>query len=192
MKVIRNEGIIINENWLSQSSNDTVHSVEENEDSDSCYNVSGDDWTENDDRPIGASGNLDTCLQSIDFGEFNQVLCVAPAEKNSPIGLYQDSYSEIFSFPSIYCGQPRKGNNERRVPLHYSDICKWELRNIDRRVALCVPNIFFKLKRLQIKQIKDKVSLAVRKCKAEGNNSLLVIYCHLVSLTNLPCKMMVT
>lgn len=33
---------------------------------------------------------------------------------------------------------------------------------------MCIPNIFFKLKRLQIKQIKDKVSLAVRKCKTQG------------------------
>ena len=39
---------------------------------------------------------------------------------------------------------------------------------MDRRVAMCIPNIFFKLKRLQIKQIKDKVTLAVRKCNTVG------------------------
>lgn len=31
-----------------------------------------------------------------------------------------------------------------------------------------LPNIFYKLKKLQIKQIKDKVSLAMRKCKTNG------------------------
>ena len=108
---------------------------------------------------------MDTCLQSLDFREFNQVLCLAPGEKNSPLGRFQDLHSECLSFPSIFCGQSRVGNLKRFLPLHYSAICKWELRNVDRRVALCVPNIFFKLKKLQIKQIRDKVSLAVRKCK---------------------------
>ena len=61
-------------------------------------------------------------------------------------------------------------NTDREIPLHYSDICKWELRNVDRRVALCVPNIFYKLKKLQIKQIKDKVTLAIRKCKRKGQS----------------------
>lgn len=31
-----------------------------------------------------------------------------------------------------------------------------------------MPSLFFKLKRLQIKQIQDKVALAMRKCKTEG------------------------
>ena len=108
------------------------------------------------------------CLQSLDFREFNQVLPVAPGEKNSPIGLFQDIHSEVLSFPTIFCGQARVENKQHLVQLYYSDVCKWELRNVDRRVALCMPNIFFKLKRLQIKQIKDKVSLAIRKCKAKG------------------------
>lgn len=33
---------------------------------------------------------------------------------------------------------------------------------------MSIPNIFYKLKRLQIKQIRDKVTLAVRKCKTKG------------------------
>lgn len=31
-----------------------------------------------------------------------------------------------------------------------------------------LPNIFYRLKKLQIKQIKDNVSLAMRKCKTNG------------------------
>lgn len=96
------------------------------------------------------------------------MLSVAPAEKNSPISLFQDFHSEVLAFPTMFNGQPRTENSQRLIPLHYSDIAKWELRNVDRRVAVCIPNIFFKLKRLQIKQVKDKVSLAIRKCKIKG------------------------
>ena len=58
--------------------------------------------------------------------------------------------------------------DERLVPVHYSDIVKWELRSVDRRAAQSVPNIFFKHKKLQMKQISDKVNLAVRRCKKRG------------------------
>ena len=51
--------------------------------------------------------------------------------------------------------------------MHYSDIVKWELRSVDRRAAQSVPNIFFKHKKLQMKQISDKVNLAVRRCKGK-------------------------
>ena len=44
---------------------------------------------------------------------------------------------------------------------------KWELRSVDRRAAQSVPNIFFKHKKLQMKQISDKVNLAVRRCKGK-------------------------
>lgn len=104
-------------------------------------------------------------LQSVDFREFNQILSVAPGENNIPLSIVQDKYSEFLAFPAIYCGQARPDNSLRLVPLHYSTICKWELRNIDRRCATCIPNLFYKLKKLQIKQIQDKVMLAIRKCK---------------------------
>ena len=45
---------------------------------------------------------------------------------------------------------------------------QWELRSVDRRAAQSVPNIFFKHKKLQMKQISDKVNLAVRRCKRKG------------------------
>lgn len=163
--LFRNEGITVNETWLQQTQAVPSYSDEPAETAMSSEQSGSDDtWIEENfmDRP---TGNLDTCLQSLDFREFNQVLSVAPGENNTPLGLFQDLHSEVLSFPTIFCGQTRLENCFRTVPLHYSDICKWELRNVDRRVALCVPNIFFKMKRLQIKQIRDKVSLAVRKCK---------------------------
>ena len=39
---------------------------------------------------------------------------------------------------------------------------------MDRRAAQLVPNIFFKHKKLQMKQISDKVNLAIRQCKNKG------------------------
>ena len=47
-------------------------------------------------------------------------------------------------------------------------MCKWELRSKDRRVAQSVPNIFYKLKKLQIRQIQGSASLSLRKCKTKG------------------------
>ena len=169
--LFRNEGIVINETWLEHPQQVQTIPEQQNENQPSSAATTGesdDDWTEGEGLEDRPTGNLDTCLQSLDFREFNQVLSVAPGEKNSPIGLFQDIHSEVLSFPTIFCGQACVENKQRLVPLYYSDVCKWELRNVDRRVALCMPNIFFKLKRLQIKQIKDKVSLTRRKCKAKG------------------------
>ena len=76
--------------------------------------------------------------------------------------------AEYLCFPTIFCGQKRPSKEERTVPVHYSDIVKWELRSVDRRAAQSVPNIFFKHKKLQMMQISDKVNLAVRRCKRKG------------------------
>ena len=51
------------------------------------------------------------------------------------------------------------------MPVSYGDIVKWELRCCDRRAANSVPNIFFKLKKYQMKRLNDKVNLAVRRCQ---------------------------
>ena len=183
--LFQNEGIKVDESWLNITegvingesvtlnsneeqveqpcSNDVDHSRRE-----SANQNTSDNWTEDDNFHERPTGNTDTVLQPMDFREFNQILSLAPGENRTPLGLFQDIYSEFLAFPTIYCGQVRSDNSTRSVPLHYSTICKWELRNVDRRVAMCIPNIFFKLKRLQIKQIKDKVTLAVRKCKTVG------------------------
>ena len=139
--LFQNEGIVVNESWLQHPQDFQEQSEQPNTDAGKEMD-SSDNWTEDDEFINRPTGNLDTCLQSVDFREFNQVLSVAPGEKNSPIGLFQDIHSEALSFPSIFCGKSRVDNSERRNPLHYSDICKWELRSVDRRVALCVPNIF--------------------------------------------------
>lgn len=131
-------------------------------------NQSSDDWTEDDNFHDRPTGNTDTVLQAMDFREYNQILSLSPGENQTPLGLFQDVYSEYLAFPTIYCGQARPGNSLGSIPVRYSNICKWELRNVDRRAAMSIPTIFYKLKRLQIKHIRDKVTLAVRKCKTKG------------------------
>ena len=50
--------------------------------------------------------------------------------------------------------------------MHYSEICKSELTRSDRRAAMCVENIFFKTKKLQMKILLGKSQIALRKCKS--------------------------
>lgn len=68
---------------------------------------------------------------------------IAPAEGNTPLNIFFDKNAEEMSFPTIFCGKNRAENTEREVNVSYGDICKSELRNVDRRVASHIPNIFF-------------------------------------------------
>ncbi|XP_061173328.1 uncharacterized protein LOC133182501 [Saccostrea echinata] len=98
----------------------------------------------------------------------NQIFTFAPGQGQRPISLYQDQMAEYLSFPTIFCGKGRIENDQRQVPVSYADIAKWELRSVDRRAAQSVPNLFFKLKKIQLKQVTDKCNLALRKCKTKG------------------------
>lgn len=75
---------------------------------------------------------------------------------------------EELAFPTIFCGERRAQNSERKVRLKYSDICKSELRQRDRRAAQSTANIFFKAKKLQLKQIQDKIWLSTKRIKLKG------------------------
>jgi len=125
-----------------------------------------DDWCEVEER---FSGSLDTLLQPQEMIDgVDKIISFAPGEGNRPLGIFMDTESEYLSFPAIFCGKQRASSKEREVPVSYSTICKWELRSKDRRVAESVPNIFYKLKKLQIKQIQDTARISLRKCKTKG------------------------
>jgi hypothetical protein len=117
---------------------------------------------------------MDTLLVEPDTAQDSElVFNFAPGEGNKPLGLFTHKDSEYLSFPTIFCGERRVENKDRLVPVHYSTVCKWEMRSQDRsevRVAKSVPNIFYKLKKLQIKRIQDtaSVALALWKCKTKG------------------------
>ena len=125
-----------------------------------------DNWCEVEERP---SGVTDTLLQESNIVEnADRIISFAPGEGNKPLGIFLDKDSEYLSFPSIFCGKRRPDNNERKVPVTYSTVAKWELRSQDRRAAMSVPNIFYKLKKLQIKQIQDSACISLGKCKTKG------------------------
>ena len=112
---------------------------------------------------------MDTLLQEPDITQDgDRILSFAPGEGNRPLGIFMDKDSEFLFFPTIYCGKRQADNSKRIVPLHYSTTCKWELRSKGRRVAMSVPNIFYKLKKLQIRQIQGSASLSLCKCKTKG------------------------
>jgi len=87
---------------------------------------------------------MDTLLQEPGMTAHGDVIMsFAPAEGNRPLGIFIDKDSEFLSFSSMFCGKRRADKSERLVPVHYSTICKWELRIQDRGVTESVPDTFF-------------------------------------------------
>ena len=176
----KESGITIDDCWLNSVITDSNETIREflginSDNTDVAENQYGSDDDHDSDHFIEIDetekvvGNSDTMLDEADPSNDN-VYTFAPGEGQTPLSLYQDENAEYMSFPTIFCGQKRAPNHSRDVPIHYSDICKLELRHIDRRVAANIPNIFFKLKKVQLKQVSDKVHLALRRCKTQGKS----------------------
>ena len=110
--------------------------------------------------------SINTMLDDLHVDNNNMSLTFAPGEGKWPI--FHEPLAEYICFPSIFCGQKRPSNNERTYPVQIHELFKYELRSADTRVASNIPNIFWKVKHKQIKQIADKVSLAVHRNKTKG------------------------
>ena len=77
-----------------------------------------DDWCEVEER---LSGVTDTLLQESNIVEnADRIISFAPGKENKPLGIFLDKVSEYLSFLSIFCGKRRPDNNERKVPVSYS------------------------------------------------------------------------
>ena len=50
-------------------------------------------------------------------------------QSRRPLSIFQNIDYEYLCFPCIFCGQRRRDNNDRKVPVHCGDIAKWELRS---------------------------------------------------------------
>ena len=191
-QLYKKSGIVVDENWfqeVTESSEDTVREfldvskeskvknntegeIQEHNNTSENDTVESNDYDSDHYSEVDANehvGNVDTLVDDADIdNKCDKVFTFAPGEGQHPLSLYQDKDAEYLCFPTIFCGQTPPSRDERLVPAHYSDIVKWELRSVDRRAAQSVPNIFFKHKKLQMKQISDKVNLAVRRCKKRG------------------------
>jgi hypothetical protein len=112
-----------------------------------------------------------TAPDFVDDNERQSIYNFAPAEGNRPLSIFRDQYSEEMAYPGIFLGQKRPDDKQRLKSVYYSEICKSELRQFDRRAAMCVENIFFKAKKLQMKLLLGQSQIALRKCKL-GNRTL--------------------
>ena len=116
----------------------------------------------------GITGTLFTARDFLEDNERQNILNIAPGEGNRPLSVFRDKYCEELAYPGIFLGQAQPDIKQRKVKVTYSDICKSELRRSDRRAAMCIENIFYKTKKLQMKILLGKSNIALRKCK--GNN----------------------
>ena len=163
----------LNNDNIKKDSDKNTQTIENNNDKENASSINSetidnddDNWCEVDERP---SGVTDTLLQEPEIAENgDNIISFAPGDGNKPLGIFMDKDSEFLSLPTIFCGKRRAYYKKRKVPVSYSTIAKWELRCQDRRAAQSVPNLFYKLKKLQIKQIQDTASISLRKCKTKG------------------------
>ena len=101
-------------------------------------------WVETTGTDTPPTEVMETLFTDMSFMDPGKIMTFAPEEGNKPEGIFEDTDSEFLSFPTIYCSKRRADNSERKVPVHYSDVCKWELRSEDRRAAKHIPSIFYK------------------------------------------------
>ena len=113
-------------------------------------------------------GTRDTLLDSPDYS--NRTLVLAPGEDKKPSSLYHNTNAEYLAFPTIYGGHEPPPNPKKKVT--YSQRSKWECRHKSGKIGKSVPNLFFKMKKLQLKQITDRVSLAVRRVNGKQGEKI--------------------
>ena len=175
----KDEGIVLNNDWINQHSQDAndVNNDNSNLQQDTIDETSDTEEIIHNEIPQDESestaGVTDTMFTATDFleGEERQnILNIAPGEGNRPLSVFRDKYCEELAYPGRFLGQARPDNKQRLVNITYSDICKSELRQSDRRAAMCIENIFYKTKKLQMKILLGKSHIALRKCKGNNKN----------------------
>lgn len=78
-------------------------------------------------------GIVDIFFYLLDFIiEGVEVFLFVLLEGNILLNIFFDKNVEEMSFLIIFCGKNRVENIEREVNVFYGDICKLELRNVDR------------------------------------------------------------
>ena len=171
------EGITIDQNWLRSlpvSADESCGSIETQNDAcnETTSNIPDDQWSEDEaEIPAGTTDSMLTTSDFVSDNEKQEIYNFAPGEGNKPLSVFRDQFSEEMAYPGIFLGQKRPDDKERLRNVHYSEICKSELRRSDRRAAMCVENIFFKAKKLQMKFLIGQSQIALRKNKM-GNRTL--------------------
>ena len=168
----KQEGILINQNWnanfdeqVENSDAELISNAQIHRTADDANSLNEDDFSEDEaETPAGVTDSMLTATDFLDDSERQEIYNIAPRECNRPLSIFQDKYSEELAYPGIFLGQKRPQDNERVTSVYYSDICKSELRRSDRRAAVCIENMFFETKKLQMKILLGKSQIALRKC----------------------------
>ena len=136
---------------------------DETESSSSSDNESESDFSEVE-CELSKSGQQDTMVDDFNMDRFRPSgLTIAPGENEKPLSLFQTENEEYKAFPKIYCGQAMNYKEANVEQMSYGEQVKWELLNEDRRCAEHIPNIFYKTKKLQVKQVNSAGNIAVKK-----------------------------
>ena len=193
-ELYKEDGIVLDDNWnderrlLNQEDDNDNGEGDNSENQNATDDNSTDDGFIEVDLQYARDGNQDTMIDDENVDRF-RTMTVAPGEGNRPMGLFQDENDEYKSFPTLYCGESMKYSNDynKDHKIHYSDQVKWELFNNDARCRNHITNIFYKAKKLQIKQVKQKGSLAAKRVhqRKEYTVSQLLGSDHTAKLDNL-------
>ncbi len=135
------QGITLDESWMTSIQPETVSGDIENENSNGSDDQTNpeDNWSEDEAEIL--AGVTDSMLTAPDFVDHNErqgIYNFAPAEGNRPLSIFRDQYSEELAYPGIFFDQKRPDDKQRLKSVYYSEICKSELRQFDRRTAMCV------------------------------------------------------
>ncbi|XP_071476043.1 uncharacterized protein [Diadema antillarum] len=119
---------------------------------------------------------LDTCLQKVDMRQevldqfFDDIICCAPCEKNSPVSLLMDKSNEAKCFPALFpTGQPTF-HDTRFINVTLGRYLHNRLMHVDNRFAKNTEYIFYAQCIYELQQILSNVSIALRKSSEEIDN----------------------
>ncbi|XP_074656877.1 uncharacterized protein LOC141910064 [Tubulanus polymorphus] len=112
---------------------------------------------------------MNSCLQPIDIGQeildahFNDILCLAPAENNSPIQILTDKENEAKSFPTLFPTGRFTYHAVRDERITLARYLHTRLMNADPRFSRNTDFIFYSQFLSEINQVASNVSIALRK-----------------------------
>ncbi len=112
---------------------------------------------------------MDTSLQPIDIGQeildqnFQDILCLAPAEGNNPVTSLINEGNEARSFPVLYPTGHNTYSENRSERITLSPYFQSRLMNADSRFAQNSDYIFYAQYAYEVSQVMSNVSIAMRK-----------------------------
>nr|XP_061838349.1 uncharacterized protein LOC133620798 isoform X2 [Nerophis lumbriciformis] len=113
----------------------------------------------------------DTCLMPVDIGQealdqyFADVVCLAPAEGNSPVRMLSDKLNEAKCFPVLFPTSTNTFHTRRTHRLTLSRYFNNRIMHADGRFARNVEYIFFSQYMSELDQVISSISVAMRKGK---------------------------